>query len=114
LIIFIRTTVQIDVYIFFFCFVDTGEIPDGEVQHVRQYIEKHPSDRFLLSSFPANLKRKLNKDQYLSILKQLQDEGRGTIEESNNSTGPKAIVFIKKKKTQQQTNEPSSTNNFSS
>jgi hypothetical protein len=50
-----------------------------------------------LSSLPANLKRKITKDQYLGILRQMEEEGKGKIEETNNATGPKAIVFTKKK-----------------
>ena len=80
-----------------------------KVKHIKEYIEKHPSDRLLLSSLPANLKRKISKDQYLVILQQMEEEGKGKIEETNNTTGPKAIVFTKKKKTVQQTNEASST-----
>ncbi|CAF4377962.1 unnamed protein product, partial [Rotaria magnacalcarata] len=34
---------------------------------------------------------------------QMEEEGKGKIEETNNTTGPKGIVFIKKKKTDQQT-----------
>ena len=40
----------------------------------------------------------------------MEDEGKGKIEETNNTTGPKAIVFTKKKKIQQEVNQPSSTN----
>ncbi len=81
---------------------------ENEVQHIKQYIQNHPSDRLLLSSLPANLKRKISKDQYLAILRQMEEEGKGKIEETNNTTGPKAIVFTKKKKIEQQSNEPSS------
>jgi hypothetical protein len=38
----------------------------------------------------------------------MEEEGKGKIEETNNTTGPKAIVFTKKRKIEQQTNEPSS------
>ena len=78
------------------------------MRHIKSYIENHASDRLLLSSLPANLKRKISKDQYLSILRQMEEEGKGKIEETNNTTGPKAIVFMKKRKNDQQTNEPSS------
>jgi hypothetical protein len=78
------------------------------VQHIKSYIENHPADRLLLSSLPANLKRKISKDQYLSILRQMEDEGKGKIEETNNTTGPKAIVFTKKKKIDHENNEASS------
>ncbi|CAF1203303.1 unnamed protein product [Adineta steineri] len=116
--------------------LDSMNVPENEVMHIKKYIENHPSDRLLLSSLPANLKRKISKDQYLLILRQMEEEGRGKIEETNNTTGPKAIVFTKKKKfehppktssstTNQQTNEiilipseqtdePSSTNQSSS
>jgi hypothetical protein len=67
----------------------------------------------LLSSLPANLKRKISKDQYLVILRQMEEEGKGKIEETNNATGPKAIVFTKKKKIDQESNEASSTINSS-
>jgi hypothetical protein len=40
----------------------------------------------------------------------MEDEGKGKIEETTNTTGPKAIVFTKKKKTQQQVNQLSSIN----
>ncbi|CAF4173227.1 unnamed protein product, partial [Rotaria magnacalcarata] len=79
------------------------DVPEQEVKHIKKYIENHPSDRLLLSSLPANLKRKISKDQYLVILQQMEEEGKGKIEETNNTTGPKGIVFIKKKKTDQQT-----------
>jgi len=39
----------------------------------------------------------------------MEVEGKGKIEETNNTTGPKAIVFTKKRKTEQQANEASST-----
>ncbi|CAF1497803.1 unnamed protein product, partial [Adineta steineri] len=39
-------------------------VPENEVMHIKKYIENHPSDRLLLSSLPANLKRKISKDQY--------------------------------------------------
>lgn len=85
------------------------DIPENERNHIKKYIENHPSDRLLLSSLPANLKRKISKDQYLSILRQMEEEGKGKIEETNNVTGPKAIVFTKKKKIEQQPTIPSST-----
>ncbi|CAF1213442.1 unnamed protein product [Rotaria magnacalcarata] len=81
----------------------TMDVPEQEVKHIKKYIENHPSDRLLLSSLPAILKRKISKDQYLVILQQMEEEGKGKIEETNNTTGPKGIVFIKKKKTDQQT-----------
>jgi hypothetical protein len=40
----------------------------------------------------------------------MEEEGKGKIEETNNTTGPKAIVFTKKKKTEQQTNRVSTGN----
>lgn len=40
----------------------------------------------------------------------MEQEGKGKIEETNNTTGPKAIVFTKKKKIEQQTNQPLTTN----
>lgn len=97
------------------------DVPENEIKHIKKYIENHPHDRLLLSSLPANLKRKISKDQYLTILRQMEDEGTGKIEETNNVTGPKAIVFVKKKKidhpsntvsltNQQETNEPTATN----
>ncbi|CAF3784065.1 unnamed protein product [Rotaria sp. Silwood1] len=88
----------------------TMDVPESEVKHIKKYIENHPSDRLLLSSLPANLKRKISKDQYLNILRQMEEEGKGKIEETNNTTGPKAIVFIKKKKIEQQPNIASTTN----
>jgi hypothetical protein len=89
-------------------FPGNPEIPENEVQHIKKYIENHPSDRLLLSSLPANLKRKISKDQYLSILRQMEEEGKGKIEETSNTTGPKAIVFTKKRRIEQETSEPSS------
>ncbi|CAF4337124.1 unnamed protein product, partial [Adineta steineri] len=116
--------------------IDSMDVPENEVMHIKKYIENHPSDRLLLSSLPANLKRKISKDQYLLILRQMEEEGKGKIEETNNTTGPKAIVFTKKKKIEHlpntfssatnqhpneiilipsgQTDEPSSTNQSSS
>ncbi|CAF3370765.1 unnamed protein product [Rotaria sp. Silwood2] len=113
----------------------TIDIPSEEVNHIKKYIENHPCDRLLLSSLPANLKRKISKDQYLSILREMEEEGKGKIEETNNVKGPKGITFTKKKKieqeitvlsslTERQTteassinhelgNEPSTTNHFS-
>ncbi|CAF4271768.1 unnamed protein product, partial [Rotaria magnacalcarata] len=41
---------------------------------------------------------------------QMEEEGKGKIEETNNTTGPKGIVFIKKKKTDQQTKVSLTTN----
>lgn len=38
----------------------------------------------------------------------MEDEGKGKIEETNNTTGPKAIVFTKKKKITHESNEASS------
>ncbi|CAF1477013.1 unnamed protein product [Adineta ricciae] len=90
---------------------DNNGIPEAEVKHIKEYIEKHPSDRLLLSSLPANLKRKISKDQYLVILRQMEEEGRGKVEETNNTTGPKAILFTKTKKTTDHLNEASSTIN---
>ncbi|CAF1269647.1 unnamed protein product [Adineta steineri] len=84
-------------------------VPENEVMHIKKYIENHPSDRLLLSSLPANLKRKISKDQYLLILRQMEDEGKGKIEETNNTTGPKAIVFTKKRKIEHPPNTSSST-----
>ncbi len=43
----------------------------------------------------------------------MEEEGKGKIEETNNATGPKAIVFTKKKKIDQESNEASSTINSS-
>lgn len=86
------------------------DLPENEVLHIKKYIENHPSDRLLLSTLPANLKRKITKDQYLVILQQMQEEGKGKIQETNNTTGPKGIVFVKKKKVEQQPNIPSTTN----
>ncbi len=94
-------------------YVGNNDIPETEIKHIKEYIEKHPSDRLLLSSLPANLKRKISKDQYLVILRQMEEEGKGKIEETNNATGPKAIVFTKKKKIDQESNEASSTINSS-
>ncbi|CAF4184513.1 unnamed protein product [Rotaria magnacalcarata] len=91
-------------------FTDTMDVPEQEVKHIKKYIENHPSDRLLLSSLPAILKRKISKDQYLVILQQMEEEGKGKIEETNNTTGPKGIVFIKKKKTDQQTKVSLTTN----
>ncbi|CAF5034373.1 unnamed protein product [Rotaria magnacalcarata] len=88
----------------------TVDVPENEIKHIKQYIENHPSDRLLLSSLPANLKRKISKDQYLMILQEMEVEGKGKIEETHNTTGPKAIVFIKKKKIQEHTTEASSAN----
>ncbi|CAF1031523.1 unnamed protein product [Adineta steineri] len=85
------------------------DVPENEVMHIKKYIENHPSDRLLLSSLPANLKRKISKDQYLLILRQMEEEGKGKIEETNNTTGPKAIVFTKKKKIEHAPNTSSST-----
>lgn len=44
------------------------------------------------------------------ILQEMEEEGKGKIEETNNTTGPKAIVFIKKKKIQEHTTEASPVN----
>ena len=85
------------------------DVPESEIDHIKKYVENHPSDRLLLSSLPANLKRKISKDQYLIILRQMEEEGKGTIEETNNTTGPKGIVFTKKKKIDQQPNIASPT-----
>ncbi|CAF5192628.1 unnamed protein product, partial [Rotaria sp. Silwood1] len=52
------------------------DVPESEVKHIKKYIENHPSDRLLLSSLPANLKRKISKDQYLNILRQMEEEGK--------------------------------------
>lgn len=84
-------------------------VPENEITHIKKYIENHPHDRLLLSSLPANLKRKISKEQYLTILRQMEDEGKGKVEETNNITGPKAIVFIKKKKIDHQASITSST-----
>jgi hypothetical protein len=50
----------------------------------------------LLSTLPSNLKRKYTKEQYLPILQQLEIDGHGTVATTDNTTGPKAIVFVKK------------------
>ncbi|CAF4648696.1 unnamed protein product, partial [Rotaria magnacalcarata] len=50
----------------------TVDVPENEIKHIKQYIENHPSDRLLLSSLPANLKRKISKDQYLMILQEME------------------------------------------
>ena len=39
----------------------------------------------------------------------MEEEGKGIIEETNNTTGPKGIVFTKKKKIDQQPNIASPT-----
>ena len=85
-------------------------MPENEVKHVKKYIENHPSDRILLSSLPANLKRKITKDQYFVIFREMELEGKGKIEETNNVTGPKGVVFVKKKKTDHQPSTSSTTN----
>ncbi|CAF3310139.1 unnamed protein product [Rotaria socialis] len=88
----------------------TTDVPENEVKHVKKYIENHPSDRILLSSLPANLKRKITKDQYFVIFREMELEGKGKIEETNNVTGPKGVVFVKKKKTDHQPSTSSTTN----
>lgn len=49
-----------------------------------------------MSTLPSNLKRKYSKDQYLPILRELEQDGYGTLTNTDNTTGPKGIVFIKK------------------
>jgi hypothetical protein len=71
-------------------------IPPSEVDHIKSYIKNHPSERILLSTLPSNLKRKYSKEQYLPILQQLETDGHGTVTTTDNTTGPKAIVFVKR------------------
>ena len=66
------------------------------MDHIKSYIKNHPNERILLSVIPSNLKRKYTKDQYLPILRQMEADGDGTWTTTDNVTGPKAIVFVKK------------------
>ena len=61
-------------------------------------MKNYPNDRILLSTLPSNLKRKYSKEQYLSILRQMETGGHGTVATTDNTTKPKAVVFIKKSK----------------
>lgn len=84
-----------------YCFYLDAEIvgiPSAEVDHIKSYIRNHPSERILLSTLPSNLKRKYSKEQYLPILQQLEIDGHGAVTTADNTTGPKAIVFIKKQR----------------
>jgi hypothetical protein len=81
----------------FFLDIDTDGIPQSDIDHIKSYIKNHPNERILLSSLPSNLKRKYTKEQYLPILQQLEVDGHGIVTNTDNTTGPKAIVFIKKK-----------------
>ena len=84
--------------------LDVDTIPQADIEHIKAYINNHPSDRILLSSLPSNLKRKYTKEQYLPVLQQLAAEGHGTVASTENSTGPKATVFIKRKRSELVTN----------
>ncbi|CAF3137833.1 unnamed protein product [Rotaria sp. Silwood2] len=80
--------------------IDTADIPQSDVDHIKSYIKNHPNERILLSVLPSNLKRKYTKEQYLPILRQMEADGHGTVTTTDNTTGPKAIVFIKKPRTE--------------
>ena len=70
------------------------------MDHIKSYIKNHPNERILLSVIPSNWKRKYTKDQYLPILRQMEADGDGTLTTTDNVTGPKAIVFVKKPQTE--------------
>jgi hypothetical protein len=74
------------------------DIPQSDIDHIKSYIKNHPSERILLSTLPSNLKRKYTKEQYLSILRQLETDGHGSVTSTDNTTGPKAIVYVKKRR----------------
>ena len=63
-------------------------------------MKNHPNKRILSSVLPSNLKRKYRKEQYLPILQEMKADGQGTLTTTDNTTGPKAIVFIKKPRTE--------------
>ncbi|CAF1317066.1 unnamed protein product [Rotaria sordida] len=86
-------------------------IPQSDIEHIKSYIKNHPSKRILLSVLPSNLKRKYTKDQYLPILRQMETDGEGTITTTENTTRPKAIVFIKKPRTEQASASSNNTTN---
>jgi len=81
--------------------VDIDGIPQNDIDHIKSYIKNHPSERILLSTLPSNLKRKYTKEQYLPILRQLEADGHGTVTSTENTTGPKAICFVKKPRIEQ-------------
>ncbi|CAF4959592.1 unnamed protein product [Rotaria sp. Silwood1] len=103
-----------------FYLLDTMDIPPEEVNHIKKYIENHPCDHLLLLSLPANLKRKISKDQYLSILREMEEEGKGKIEETNNVKEITVLSSLTERQTTEGSsinhelgNEPSLTNHFS-
>lgn len=73
-------------------------IPTADIEQIKNYIRNHANDRILLSTLPSNVKRKYTKDQYLQILHDMETDGDGVVTSSENSTGPKAVVFIKKRR----------------
>lgn len=80
----------------FFTDAENDGIPQSEIDHIKSYIKNHPNERILLSTLPSNLKRKYSKEQYLPILRELESEGHGKVTSTENTTGPKAIIFVKK------------------
>ncbi|CAF3058054.1 unnamed protein product, partial [Rotaria sp. Silwood2] len=80
---------------------DIDGIPQNDIEHIKSYVKNHPSERILLSILAANLKRKYTKEQYLPILRQMEADGEGTLTTTDNTTGPKALVFIKKRRSEQ-------------
>ncbi|CAF4990939.1 unnamed protein product [Rotaria sp. Silwood1] len=96
------------------------DIPPEEVNHIKKYIENHPCDDLLLLSLLANLKRKISKDQYLSILREMEEEGKGKFEETNNVKEITVLSSLTERQTTEGSsinhelgNEPSLTNHFS-
>lgn len=87
-------------------------IPLSDIEQIKNYIKNHSSDRILLSTLPSNVKRKYTKEQYLQVLHDMQMDGDGVVTSTDNSTGPKAIVFVKKRRTDptRSVTEPSNTN----
>lgn len=73
-------------------------IPTADIEQIKNYIRNHANDRILLSTLPSNVKRKYTKDQYLQILHDMETDGDGVVTSTENSTGPKAVVFIKKRR----------------
>ena len=79
---------------FIFIDINTSDIPQNDVDHITFYIKNHLNHRILLSTLPSNLKRKYTKGQYLSILRQMEIDGHGTVTTTDNTTGPKPVLFI--------------------
>ncbi len=80
--------------------IEIDGIPQSDVDHIKSYIRNHTNERILLSTLPSNLKRKYTKEQYLPIRGQLETDGHGAVTSTDNTTGPKAIVFVKKPRTE--------------